>query len=281
MKQFLLTSASLVAITFSVTALLRRQSGARARAQRVEAPNTWDLPAPASRFQPPQAFQPAQSFPVREPVKDGLSDAEIRTITRNFLLYFVIPLWLAAGVADWMCHRATDIQHTTGAKETIIHLMMLVEMGVPVLAGLFLEINSPVLALMIASFLLHEVTAMWDVSYAVTAREVTPIEQHVHSFLELLPLMAVSFIAVLHWPKAQALLGLRKDEDRGFRLKRDPVPTGYVVTLLGLIGVLEVLPYLEEMYRDWRAYPGRLMPPKAERAAEQAAERQALAEAAG
>ncbi len=272
MKQFLLTSASLVAITLSVTALLRRQSGGRVHAQRARAPNGWDRPAPASRVQPPQVFSPAL-----EPAKDGLTDAEIRTITRNFLLYFVIPLWLAAGVADWMCHRATDIQDTTGAKETMIHLLMLVEMGVPVLAGLFLEINSPVLALMIASFLLHEVTAMWDVSYAVTAREVTPIEQHVHSFLELLPLMAVSFIAVLHWPKAQALLGLRKDEDPGFRLKRDPVPTGYVVTLLGLIGVLEVLPYLEEMYRDWRAHPGRLMPPKAEQVAEQ----NALAEAAG
>jgi len=55
------------------------------------------------------------------------------------------------------------------------------EAAIPVLAGLFLEITSPVIALMIGSFLLHDMTAQWDVSYAVTLREVTPIEQHVHS----------------------------------------------------------------------------------------------------
>jgi hypothetical protein len=38
---------------------------------------------------------------------------------------------------------------------------------------LFLEITSPVIALMIASFLLHDMTALWDVSYAVTLRDVS------------------------------------------------------------------------------------------------------------
>jgi hypothetical protein len=32
------------------------------------------------------------------------------------------------------------------------------------------------------------------VNYAVTEREVTPVEQHVHGFLEMVPLMAVAFI---------------------------------------------------------------------------------------
>ncbi|MBP2293191.1 hypothetical protein [Azospirillum rugosum] len=264
MKQFLLTSASFVAITVGATLLLRSVSGASAARQ-----------SPSGGTAGRRAVvRPPEAASGIAPAQRGMSDEEVRTVTRNFLLYFVIPLWLASGVADWLCHRTTDIQHTTGAKETMIHLLMLVEMGVPTLAGLFLEINSPVLALMVASFLLHEATALWDVSYAVTAREVTPIEQHVHSFLEMLPLMAVSFIAVMHWPKALALVGLREDEDRGFRLKRDPLPTGYIATLIGLIGLLEVLPYLEEMYRDWRAHPGRLMPPKAE-------QRQEAIEAAG
>lgn len=39
--------------------------------------------------------------------------------------YFVIPLWLTAGLTDWWCHRRTDIEHTTGLKETGIHLLML------------------------------------------------------------------------------------------------------------------------------------------------------------
>lgn len=167
------------------------------------------------------------------PDRQALSDADIRKITRNFLLYFVIPLWLAAGVADWMCHRATDIEDTTGTKETLIHLLMMVEMGVPVLAGLFLEINSPVLALMIAAFFLRKATAIWDVSYAVTARDVTPIEQHVHSFLEMLPLMAVGFISLLHWPKLLALVGLNQETDAAIRLKQEALPVGYVASTLG------------------------------------------------
>jgi hypothetical protein len=190
---------------------------------------------------------------VREP--------EIQTVTRRFIMYFIVPLWHAAGLSDWLCHRRTAIEHTTGAKESLIHLLMLAEMGVPVLACLFLEINAPVLALMIAAFFAHEATALWDVSYAVTRRRVTPIEQHVHSFLEMLPLMAASFIAVLHWPKFLELLGLAGKRDMTIRLKREPLPTGYIIVALGAVVLLEVVPYLEELRRAWRAHPGRLIPP--------------------
>ena len=34
----------------------------------------------------------------------------------------VIPLWFAAGMVDWLCHRASDIEHTTGAKESLFRL---------------------------------------------------------------------------------------------------------------------------------------------------------------
>jgi hypothetical protein len=108
------------------------------------------------------------------------------------LQYFVVPLWVTAGIADWWCHRATKIEETTGLKETLIHLLMLGEAGLPVLAGLFLEFDAQVLSWMIAAFFQHEATAMWDVNYAVTEREVTPVEQHVHGFLEMVPLMAVA-----------------------------------------------------------------------------------------
>lgn len=86
--------------------------------------------------------------------------------TRNVLQYFLIPLWTAAGIADWLCHRASKIERTTGVKETALHLMMLGEAGLPVLIGLFFEINPLVLGLMISSFFVHEATAMWDVRYA-------------------------------------------------------------------------------------------------------------------
>jgi hypothetical protein len=195
-------------------------------------------------------------------MQSRLSEDDTRIVTRQFLLYFILPLWLGAGIADWTRHRATHIETTTGAKETLIHLLMLLEMGVPVLAGLLLEINSPVLALMIAAFFVHEATALWDVSYAVTRREVSPAEQHIHSFLEMLPLMAVGFISVLHWPKLRALIGLAEEASPKIRLKEEPLPTRYVAAQLSAITLFEILPYLEELWRDWRANPGRLVPPK-------------------
>jgi hypothetical protein len=162
--------------------------------------------------------------------------ASVVEVTRNFLMGVVLPLWLAAGLADWACHRATDIETTTGAKESLMHLLMLTEAAIPVLAGLFLQITSPVIALMIASFLLHDMTALWDVSYAVTLREVTPIEQHVHSFLETGPLMAEAFVCVLRWPQVLALFGIgREKADWSLRLKSRPLPWRYVTSMLDVV----------------------------------------------
>lgn len=181
-------------------------------------------------------------------------------ITQNFIAYFIVPLWAMSGVADWLCHRAASIEATAGAKESLIHLLMLAEMALPVLAGLFLEITSPVLALMIASFLLHEATALWDVAYAVTRREVTFIEQHVHSFLEMMPLMAVSFITVLHWDRFRELLRGSLGGGPAFALKKRPLPAPYIAGTLTNMALFEATPYLEELVRCLRASGGRLVP---------------------
>jgi hypothetical protein len=58
------------------------------------------------------------------------------------LLYFVLPLWLAAGLADYLCHRASHIEKTSGYKESLLHLLMFAEIAVPLLAALFFEINA-------------------------------------------------------------------------------------------------------------------------------------------
>ncbi|MBW9103008.1 diguanylate cyclase [Paraburkholderia phenoliruptrix] len=173
--------------------------------------------------------------------------------TLTILMYFVLPVWLAAGFADWLCHRATHIESTTGAKESVIHLLMFAEVGVPLLAAIFFEINAGIILLMIVAFLAHEATALWDVSYAVGGRKVTPFEQHVHSFLELVPLMAIVLVVSRHWPQFQALLGLGGEPAR-FELvaKNQPLPVAYIVTLFALILVFELLPYLEELWRGLR-----------------------------
>src|SRR3546814_7239575 len=121
--------------------------------------------------------------------------------------------------------------------------------------------SSDLLALMIAAFFVHEATALWDVSYAVTRRDVAPIEQHVHSFLEMVPLMALYFIVVLHWRQFLALVGVGDEAPYwSLRRKAEALPMRYVVTVLGAMGLLEALPYVEELLRGLRGRDGGLGP---------------------
>jgi hypothetical protein len=64
------------------------------------------------------------------------------SIAQSLLMYFVLPLWLAAGFADYLCHRASSIETTCGPKESLLHLLQFAEMAVPALAAIFLEINT-------------------------------------------------------------------------------------------------------------------------------------------
>lgn len=174
--------------------------------------------------------------------------------TTLLLLYFVVPVWFLAGFADWLCHRASDIEHTAGPKESLIHLLMYAEVAVPLLACLFLEINALVILVMIAAFLLHEATALWDVRYAVSRRRVTPLEQHVHSFLEMVPLMAILLVLPGHWGQFQALAGFGSEQaDFGLSWKDRPLPAAYLLTVLVVAFLVELLPYLEELFRGMRA----------------------------
>jgi len=175
-------------------------------------------------------------------------------IAKAYLLYFILPLWIAAGFTDYLCHRAAKIATTSGPKESLLHLLQFGEMAIPVLAAMFLEINSLVLLVMLVCFLLHEATALWDVSYASAMREVFPLEQHVHSFLEMLPLMGLTLIAILNWGQFLALFGLGAEQARFEITFRSGEPSWlYVTVMLSLVLVFEVLPYFEELLRGIRA----------------------------
>jgi len=171
-------------------------------------------------------------------------------------MYFVLPLWLAAGFADYLCHRATHIERTSGWKESALHLIQFSEMALPILAALVLQINAGVILLMIACLIMHQGTAYWDLRYASTSREITPFEQQVHSFLEMLPLMGLLIVIALHWDQFLSLLGMGKAEFR-FALKPEPLPVVYIASMLTLTALFEIVPYLEEFARTIR-YRNRL-----------------------
>ena len=78
---------------------------------------------------------------------------------RRLLLAGIMPLWLGAGLADWYLHRRTNIEETSRARESAIHALMFAETGVPVLLGLFCEVNAGVLASAYAAVAAHSGTA--------------------------------------------------------------------------------------------------------------------------
>jgi hypothetical protein len=118
----------------------------------------------ALRFQPAQRIiQAADALPGAADLRRTLG---IEKAARGLLLGGVMPLWLVAGLADWNLHRRTRIEETAGPRESLIHHLMFAETGVPVLLGLFCEVNAGVLATAYAAAGAHWATAYWDQAYA-------------------------------------------------------------------------------------------------------------------
>jgi hypothetical protein len=166
-------------------------------------------------------------------------DAHLLT---GLLLYGLFPLWLLAGMADYVCHRRTSIEDTSGTRENALHVVQACQIGVALLAGLFLEINALVMAVIVLLVVAHTLTAYWDVAYTTPRRLISPFEQHVHSYLEIIPIAAAGIVAVLHWDALTPA-------SFGLRLRDPPLPAATVITVLGLIAVLQAIPLAEESLR--------------------------------
>ena len=175
---------------------------------------------------------------------------------RMLLMFGVVPLWVAAGTADWACHRRTRIAETSGLPENLFHWLLLAEGGALLLAVALLEITAGVLLLGFALFLAHELTTWIELRYTVPRREVRPIEQMVHSFMEILPLAVLLLAAVLAGGQGLAVFG-QGAADFGLRPKAQPWPPGYLLSVAGAVALLNLLPMAEETRRCLRARAGR------------------------
>lgn len=173
-------------------------------------------------------------------------------VLRYTLMYGVLPLWVLAGLADWWCHRRTAIESTSGLRESGFHFLMFAQMGLAGLAVLLLEVNAAVFALLVALFALHEATTWLELRFVGPRRVISPAEQMVHSYMELLPLAALFLLAALHAGQLGLLPGAAPLEWQ-LRLKSDPLPPAYLATALLAIVLLNLLPLLEEALRCWRA----------------------------
>jgi hypothetical protein len=179
-------------------------------------------------------------------------------LVRLYLLFFILPLWMLAGLTDYLLHKRTRIEETAGTTESLLHATQLAEAGIPVLLALLLDINALIILFMLIGLVLHEITALCDLSYASRRRYVSPLEQHIHSFMEVLPMMALSFVTILYWSQFTALFGFGPESARfELRPKSDPISTAYLVLLLLSVACFVVLPYAEELWRCIRAAPSR------------------------
>jgi hypothetical protein len=173
----------------------------------------------------------------------------------NLILYGLLPLWGITGFIDWCCHRATSIERTSGLRESLIHSLMGIQLGIPILMCLMFRVNVLVLLICIAAFVLHELAAHHDVSYAAPRRHISIWEVHVHNYMATIPLYLLMLIAVLNWDVALQLASF--DWAGGLRLERIEAPhgsPGYLRGYLMLMTVLCVFPYLEENIRCWRQW---------------------------
>ncbi|MCG6658461.1 diguanylate cyclase [Halomonas campisalis] len=178
---------------------------------------------------------------------------ETQTLLIHALLYLFLPLWGIAGFADWCCHRATRIETTSGLKESLMHSLMGLQVGIPILLCLLFRINVLVLLICLLAWVLHELVAHWDVHYTAPRRRIGIWEMHAHSYLASLPLYMLAMILILNWP---VVLDLVRLEWAGqLRLERLAEPHGgerYLPLYLTFMAVLCVFPYLEENLRCLR-----------------------------
>ncbi|MCX5330243.1 MULTISPECIES: diguanylate cyclase [unclassified Streptomyces] len=192
---------------------------------------------------------------------------DVGEVTTRYLLYGLLPSWFVPGLADWMMHRRTRIEGTAGTKESVIlphcsksvggaPTLMMAEVGIPIAAALRYEVNPALLAVRLGGAAVHEATALWDVRTAVdSGREVRPIEQNIHSFLESLPFGALASLMCLHSDQVRSLLrGGRGDPD-AWRLvpRRRPLSRACLAGVAAAIGTCVLLPYGEELLRCRRA----------------------------
>lgn len=131
--------------------------------------------------------------------------SDTQTALLRYIMYGMLPAWFLPALLDWNQHRRSRIESTSGTRESLIHLLMMAEVGAPLTLALLCEVNPLVLTIALSAIAAHEATALWDVSLAEpSGRDVTTFEQHVHSFLESMPIMAASALGCLHWREVRS-----------------------------------------------------------------------------
>jgi len=175
---------------------------------------------------------------------------DVDDTVRRYFLYILMPFWAVPAFADYLFHRRSRIEDTTGLPEAALHTAMMAEMGAAVGAALTLRVNRSVFAAMAGCTALHALTSAADVRLAYDSpRPIEPGEQHAHAFLEVLPWTLLGIMACLHWEQ------IRHPQPGAPRwaLRRPPLPRWYLIASGAAVTTGIAGPYADEMRRCVRA----------------------------
>lgn len=157
------------------------------------------------------------------------------------LLYCIYLIWLAAGFADFRCHRRTSLATTSGLAESSLHLLQIGTALAALGVWLLLQPTWPMYVLLLVMTACHAAVSYLDTKSAYLKRHLSPAEQHLHSVLDIAP-----------W----ILLGgaISQGVEQGGWIRRAPPVRGLTWPLLIVPGVaLCLLPAAHEFYRAVRA----------------------------
>lgn len=128
---------------------------------------------------------------------------DLHSLLIGLLVWIIYPLWLVAGFFDYICHRRTAIESTSGVHESWLHVAQFFSLGIGLLIATFLAITPLALILLLVLIATHTVLSFVDVAYTDKRRYISPLEQKIHGFMDVLPIVAVALIAVLNWDTLQ------------------------------------------------------------------------------
>lgn len=108
-------------------------------------------------------------------------------------------IWMLAGFCDFLLHRRERLPVTSGLAESTMHLAQLAVCGTGVLMWLYLEPSTTLLVCSTVLAIAHAALGYLDTVVAFPRRRIGPVEQHVHSVLDMAPWVAVlAFVTLYH-----------------------------------------------------------------------------------
>lgn len=117
-----------------------------------------------------------------------------------WIVYCGYLVWLLAGLCDFICHWRTDLRHTSGIAESATHLIQTGLLGMAVILGLIFEVGRSSALLILALVVAHAVVGYLDTRIAFRRRRiVSPVEQHLHSVLDMAPIIAFAWMVISSW----------------------------------------------------------------------------------